>query len=108
MSIYNKVTEVKIMFGIGNCFGFGRGVYGAGVYGPGGGSWILPVVMGISRIVLLAVIIYFVYRLLVKNRQNHNISSSSSSSAMGILNERFAKGEISEEEYNARKKQLQM
>lgn len=85
------------MFGIGRCFGYGA-------YGYGGGVWIMPVVMGILRIALLAVIVYFIYKLFVKNK--HNITGPSCSSAVEILNERFAKGEISEEEYIAKKKQI--
>lgn len=85
------------MFGIGRCFGFGA-------YGYGGGIWIIPLVMGVLRIALLVVTVYFIYKLFVKNKGNN--AGSSYSPALEILNERFAKGEINEEEYNTKKKQI--
>lgn len=85
------------MFGIGRCFG-------SGVYGYVGGIWIIPLVMGVLRIVLLAVTAYLIYKLFIRNKRNS--ADSSYSPAMEILNERFAKGEINENEYNTKKKQI--
>lgn len=85
------------MLGMGRCFGYGT-------YGYGGNIWIMPLAMGALRIVLLAAIVYFIYRLFTKSK--HNSTCQSYSAAMEILNERFAKGEIGEEEYNAKKKQI--
>lgn len=76
------------------CNGFGfRGMYGAGSF-----------LMMIPMIILLLAVIYFVYKLVNGNRLN--IAESSSLKAMDILNERFAKGEISEEEYNSKRKRI--
>lgn len=91
------------MFGLGRCIGAG----GFGAYGYRGVNWVLPSIMGISRLILLIALIYFVYKLINRNMKNAN-ASPSLSPAVEILNERFAKGEINEEEYNAKKKQLQM
>lgn len=97
------------MFGLGRCFGLGAGFsgYGTGVYGAAGGvNWIIPLVMGVSRLLILAGIVYLVYRLFSGRRQSCG-KNTSSSSAMEILNQRFARGEINEEEYNAKKRQMQ-
>lgn len=95
------------MFGIGRCFGLGGGMFGFGGYGYGGINWILPLTMGIFRIVLLVIAIYFIYKLFSRNNRSYK-ANPNYSSAMAILNERFAKGEINEEEYKAKKQQLQM
>jgi putative membrane protein len=92
------------MFGLGRCFGYGSRLSGFGGYGPGGIGSVIPLLMGIFWLVLLAVAVYFVYKHFAGNKQNHNRPAYSS--AVGILNERLAKGEISEEEYNAKKKQM--
>lgn len=86
------------MFGIGRCFGFGG--YGYGGYGYGGTGWMTYLFAGGICFVLMAATIYFVYRLFSNNKQDP--------SAINILNDRFAKGEINEEEYIAKKKQMKM
>jgi Predicted membrane protein len=93
------------MFGIGRCLGFGSGGFGFGRYGYGSTNWIIPLAMGVSRIIILAAIIYFIYKLFTTNKQNYNVRPAYSP-AIDILNERLAKGEISEEEYNAIKQKL--
>ena len=60
-------------------------------------GWIIPLVL----IVIIAIAIYMIAS---NKKENNKISSSS---ALDILNERFAKGEIDEEEYIRRKKFLQ-
>ena len=90
------------MFEIARCFGFGSGGYGCG-----GTNWVIPLVMGVSRVIILAAIVYFIYKLFRRNKLNYNVRPVYSS-AIAILNERFAKGEISEEEYNTKKQQLKM
>lgn len=82
------------------------------------------ILIGLILLLLIAVsvLIYFVVKLLKNitklnglilqqgkpmNTDNTvisgNMTGNSTSSAMNILNERYAKGEISEEEYNAKK-----
>ncbi len=59
-------------------------------------GWIISVIL----IVIIAIAIYMIAN---NKKENNKITSNS---ALGILNERFAKGEIDEEEYNRRKKIL--
>lgn len=59
-------------------------------------SWIIP-------IILIAIIAIAVFMIVNNNMAN---SKSRNDSAMDILNERFARGEIDEEEYRNKKKNL--
>ncbi|HED06786.1 MAG TPA: SHOCT domain-containing protein [Ignavibacteria bacterium] len=58
---------------------------------------------GIFWLLLLAVIVWFVFQLLNKNQ---NIGNTKSESAMDILNKRYAKGEVTKEEYEEMKRNL--
>lgn len=81
--------------------GFGCPMMGGG---PGG---IIMAVIGILLIVLIIFIIVHIAR----NRQSHfehkQDSVMQESAALKILNERYAKGEINDEEYKAKKANLQ-
>lgn len=59
-------------------------------------TWIIPVIL----IVIIGIAVYMIVN--NKNVNNRNRSNS----ALNILNERYAKGEIDEEEYNKKKKDL--
>lgn len=75
-------------------FGFGAGP-GCGLLG-GGFMMIIPVILGV-------ILIYFIF----KSLNSHNyLNSFSNSTALSILDEKFANGEIDEEEYNRKKKVL--
>ena len=74
------------------CRGFSR--YG---YGGGGGMFIM---MGFGFLIFL-VLIYLSY-ILIKTNSPSPLSSANNS-ALSILNERYAKGEINEEEYTKKK-----
>lgn len=82
-----------------------RGFSGSG-YGnfSGGGMFIM---MGFGFLILLA-LIFIVFKLM-KNHPHSDLSSlnnfSFNNSALNILNERYAKGEIDKEEY-AKKKMI--
>lgn len=84
-----------IMFG--RCGGFGYGGF-SGYNGFGGGPFMM-----IIPILLAGLIIYAIFKLL--NLQKNN-SSKDNSQALNILMERYASGEISEEEYINKKKLL--
>ncbi|TLS38892.1 SHOCT domain-containing protein [Pseudalkalibacillus caeni] len=72
----------------GNMMGGGFGMFG----------WFIPVII---IAIILFLVVYF-----VRNIQNKN-QSSTSSNARAILEERYVKGEISEEEYHRKLNNLQ-
>ena len=59
-------------------------------------NWILPTIL----IVIIGIAVYMIF----KNKKESNYTESNS--ALDILDERYAKGEIEEEEYNKRKKNI--
>ncbi|MGV8980610.1 SHOCT domain-containing protein [Clostridium sp.] len=71
-------------------YGYGNNMMG-GIFGM-----IIP-------IILIAIVVFTIYKLL-QNRNIKNIGIRDSS--LDILNERFARGEINEEEYNSKKNAL--
>lgn len=83
------------------CRGFSGSGYGH--FGSYGGGMFL--MMGFGFLIFLALI--FLAFKLMKNHPHSNFSSSNNSSfnnsALNILNERFANGEIDEEEYTKKK-----
>jgi len=68
-----------------------------GGYGGGGGMFIM---MGFGLLIFIA-LIFFAFKLMKTNSSSD--FSLSSNSALNILNERYAKGEIDEEEYAKKK-----
>ncbi|MDY0235719.1 MAG: SHOCT domain-containing protein [Gudongella sp.] len=60
---------------------------------------------GIVGLVLIAIVAFFAYKYL---HDNKNVSDTfrKKDNALDILNERYAKGEIDDEEFNKRKKTL--
>jgi putative membrane protein len=76
------------------CRGFGG--FGSG-YFSGGGMFIM---MGFGLLIFLALI--FLGLKLMKTHPHSNLSASSDS-ALNILNERYARGEINDEEYTKKK-----
>ncbi|WP_411676216.1 SHOCT domain-containing protein [Caproicibacter sp.] len=83
------------------CNGFGLGGYGYGGFGFGG------IAMMIGFLLILGLVIYFIYQ---SGRRTVPSKAAAyeeiSPRAIEILNERFARGEISEEEYRSRKNQI--
>jgi Predicted membrane protein len=78
----------------GSGYGFGR-MYG----GPN-------IFMMIPMIVLLLVFVFLIYKVINNRHLTSVVSPPGSSKAMSILNERFAKGEITEEEYKSIKEEI--
>ena len=72
-------------------YGFGRGMMGYG------GGWIMMI--GLVFLIVIGVIVF--YRL--SQRSNQYGMKSQVNSALSILDERYAKGEISDEEYKNKK-----
>ena len=79
------------------CNGFGAG-------GPYRGPNFF---MMIPMILILLMIVYFMHKAINSKNINSVAVDTSVSKAMAILNERFAKGEINQEEYIEKKEQLQ-
>lgn len=71
--------------------------YGYGLMG-GFGMMIIP-------LILIGVIIYAAVKLSQTSQENNN-NRRGGSDALDVLNQRFANGEISEEEYTKKKKML--
>lgn len=60
-------------------------------------AWPWMVGAGIFKILIIGLITFFIVKLLVNSRRNNGYAMNSQ--AMEILQHRYAKGEISEEEY---------
>jgi putative membrane protein len=75
-------------------FGYGIGA-GCGMFG-GGFMMIIPILLGV-------LLIYVIFKGI---NLHNNARFSSNSVALNILDEKLANGEISEEEYNRKKKVL--
>lgn len=60
---------------------------------------------GLVGIIIIAIALYFLIKYLNENKKGSS-GFNQNRSAMDILNERYAKGEIDDEEYDKRKKML--
>jgi putative membrane protein len=80
-------------------WGYGPGMMGYGGYGIGGGMFF----GGILWIVLLIVIVYGFVHLL--RSENHR-SRDGRSTALDVLEERYARGEIGRDEFLEKKRDL--
>ena len=84
------------------CNGFGNG--GNGFGGSFGGPNFF---MMIPMMIILLMVAYLIFKAIHSKNLNCAHNNVNLSKAMIILDERFAKGEINEEEYLAKKNQLQ-
>ena len=83
------------------CNRFAAGDYALGGYGLGGSNFM----MMIPILILFLVMGYFVLKAIQGRKMNVAVVETSTQ-ALNILNERFAKGEINEQEYQSIKRQL--
>jgi len=81
---------------------FCRGAFGPGYFGDygGGGGGGMFIMMGFGLLIFITLI--FLAFKLMKSNSSSNFSLSSNP-ALNILNERYAKGEIEEDEYIKKK-----
>jgi len=68
-------------------------------YGIGWFGMVIPLLLG-------ALVIYAVVKLMQGSNLNNNTKNITGNDALDILNQRFASGEISEEEYMKKKKMI--
>ena len=66
-----------------------------------GGGWL----WSFFQIVLIILIIYVIYQLVISNRRSS--PAEAADDALKILDARYARGEIDEEEYNRKKRAIQ-
>lgn len=92
------------MMGYGNYYGYGHGMMGYGGYGynmmSNGWGWIM--MLGIIVLFTLAVIAFIKYI----QRTGHLSPAAEGNLAVQILDERYARGEITDEEYKKKKIEL--
>lgn len=81
--------------------------FGLGGYGFGGSYRGPNFFMMVPMFIIILMAVYFMYKAINSKNLNPTFVDSSLSKYMAILNERFAKGEISEDEYKVKKNQLQ-
>ncbi len=80
----------------------GWGMMGPGMMGGFGWMWLMPVLW----IVLLGLIIWAIVALVRRASESRGLDSSKTSSALEVLKERYARGEIKKEEYDEKKRDL--
>lgn len=73
----------------------------------GGYGWIGMIFSFVFFILIIAAVIFVLKKLLPNDRYSDSYVKHSSSRALEILKERYAKGEISEEEFLRMKKNLE-
>lgn len=81
-----------------------------GGYGPGynGNYWWMGLIGMALQVIFWIAIVAIVFRLIRGNHANHsgNNFNRNNDTALDILRERYAKGEIDSEEYTRRKEEL--
>ena len=95
---------VPLIFGlIGGWQGYGYGMMGSGMMGGFGGFWFMPIIM----IVFWGLVIWGIVALIRGVASPSNTGSSNQAdSALEILKRRYARGEITKQDYEERKKDL--
>lgn len=75
------------------------GYYGYGMMGYG---MLMMAVMGIIAVLVIVALVKYIQR----SSRGHTSSNLNINNALSILNERYAKGEISDEEYQKKKTEI--
>ncbi|NTW05259.1 MAG: hypothetical protein HGA27_03960 [Peptococcaceae bacterium] len=83
--------------------------YGPGVQFAGRGDfWWLGLISMVIHLLFWIVMIYFAIKLIHKYFPGISVLKEDEDKAMSILRERYAKGEIDNEEFNQRKAELEV
>ena len=80
--------------------------YGYGGYGNGMMGGIAGILMFMVMLFFLVLVVFGFIALMKNTRSHHMHDTPQEDNAMKILNERYAMGEVSDEEYNKRKIEL--
>jgi putative membrane protein len=104
VAVLGQPAEVGDGGGYGRGYGYGMGSGMMGGYGMG---WFGEILMIIFWILIVVGLVFFI-KWLIRNRKGHSNRSwsDSSSSALDILKERYARGEINEQEFEEKKRDL--
>lgn len=107
-----SAEEVEIGLVILRMHGAGGGMWGGGMWG--GTGWMFTLIMILFWLLILLALAGGVYWLFSRLFSNNSPRSSASETraenpteeALNILNERYARGEIDDEEYASRKRKM--
>lgn len=86
-------------------YGWGPGYMGSGYMGYGFG-WVLMILVWILIIVAVAAVVKWIFAS-SSSASHHSLPPSPRRTALDILQERYAKGEIDREEFLERKRDLE-
>jgi putative membrane protein len=87
--------------------GYGRYPMGSGMMGDWGMGWFGGIFMIIFWILIIVGVVFLIKWLLPKTKgPSSSARADTSSSALGILKERYARGEINKQEFEEKKRDL--
>jgi putative membrane protein len=78
-----------------------------GFYGPGGGLWWMGAGSMLVHLIFWGIVIYLIIRFANKYFNKTHETKVKENSAMAILRERYARGEIDAEEFQKKKADLE-
>ncbi len=102
------VAGVTLSLLYGSRYGAGAG-YGYGMMGGGTGMWVFGGLFMIIPIVLFLLFIYWIVEIASGHNHDHRYDDAyrPGNSAIEALDVRYAKGEITKDQYDAMKKDIQ-
>ncbi len=97
------LVVLPLIFGLVSGWqGYGYGMMGPGMMGGFGWMWPMPVLM----IIVWGLITWGIVALVRSLSKSRSSDSSEADSALEVLKKRYARGDISKEEYEEKKKDL--
>lgn len=102
-TVLGVLIIVSVVFGAiyGRPYG-GWGMMGPGMMGGFGWTWLLPIL----GIIFVGLIIWAIVASVRGSNRGKDSDSSKTDSALEVLKKRYARGEISKEEYEEKRKDL--